>query len=116
MVFGPKRLPELAKTMGKGIAHLKTALKDVKEEVDKEVNAVENPVKHLPTWKDAEVYKSETPKFDSEAKNQGAGEIFQPAHPLTDEDKKPADANAASDSQNHAAKDDAETKDQGGTG
>jgi sec-independent protein translocase protein TatB len=31
LVFGPKRLPELGRTLGKGIRELKTALMNVKE-------------------------------------------------------------------------------------
>lgn len=37
LVFGPKRLPELGRTIGKGIHELKKAMHDVKSEVDKEV-------------------------------------------------------------------------------
>jgi sec-independent protein translocase protein TatA len=37
LVFGPKRLPELGRTLGKGIAELKKAMFDVKKEVYKEM-------------------------------------------------------------------------------
>jgi Tat protein translocase TatB subunit len=46
LVFGPKKLPELARTMGKGIGQLKKAMTDIKTEVDKEVQAVDDQVKH----------------------------------------------------------------------
>ena len=36
LVFGPKRLPELAKALGKGMGELKRAFQDVKEQVDTE--------------------------------------------------------------------------------
>jgi len=36
IVFGPKRLPELAKALGKGMGELKRAFQDVKEQVDTE--------------------------------------------------------------------------------
>jgi TatA/E family protein of Tat protein translocase len=36
LVFGPKRLPELAKALGKGMGELKRALQDVKEQVETE--------------------------------------------------------------------------------
>jgi TatA/E family protein of Tat protein translocase len=36
LVFGPKRLPELAKALGKGMGELKRALQDVKEQVGTE--------------------------------------------------------------------------------
>lgn len=37
LVFGPKRLPELGRTLGKGISELKKAMFDVKKEVYKEM-------------------------------------------------------------------------------
>jgi Tat protein translocase TatB subunit len=37
LVFGPKRLPELAKALGKGMGELKRAFQDVKEQVDTEI-------------------------------------------------------------------------------
>jgi Tat protein translocase TatB subunit len=36
LVFGPKKLPELAKTLGKGLGDLKRAFQDVKDHVETE--------------------------------------------------------------------------------
>lgn len=36
LVFGPKRLPELGRTLGKGLGELKRAFQDVKEQVETE--------------------------------------------------------------------------------
>lgn len=36
IVFGPKKLPELAKSLGRGLSELKRAMFDVKAEMDKE--------------------------------------------------------------------------------
>lgn len=36
LVFGPKKLPELGRTIGKGLGELKRALQDVKEQVETE--------------------------------------------------------------------------------
>jgi Tat protein translocase TatB subunit len=53
LVFGPKRLPELARTMGKGIGQLKKAVFDIKSQVDAEVSGVEGDIReHIPAWKD----------------------------------------------------------------
>lgn len=41
IVFGPKRLPELGKTIGKGILELKKAVQGVKEQVDAEFNTIQ---------------------------------------------------------------------------
>lgn len=38
LVFGPKKLPELGKTIGKGIAELKRAMQNVKEQIDSEID------------------------------------------------------------------------------
>ena len=44
IVFGPKRLPELGRTLGKGINELKGALSGIKEQVDEEVKDVRGQV------------------------------------------------------------------------
>lgn len=36
LVFGPKRLPDLAKSLGKGLGELKRAFQDVKDQVETE--------------------------------------------------------------------------------
>lgn len=36
LVFGPKKLPELGRTLGKGLGELKKAFQDVKEQVETE--------------------------------------------------------------------------------
>jgi Tat protein translocase TatB subunit len=36
LVFGPKKLPELAKSLGKGLGDLKRAFHDVKDQVETE--------------------------------------------------------------------------------
>lgn len=38
LVFGPKKLPELGRTIGKGIGELKRAMQNVKEQIDSEVD------------------------------------------------------------------------------
>lgn len=38
LFFGAKKLPELAKGLGKGIREFKDATKDVKENIEKSVN------------------------------------------------------------------------------
>ena len=40
LFFGAKRIPELARGLGKGIREFKDATNDVKKEIDKEVNDV----------------------------------------------------------------------------
>lgn len=44
LVFGPKRLPELGRTIGKGLAELKRAMHGVKEQMDAELHEIKQPV------------------------------------------------------------------------
>lgn len=44
LVFGPKRLPELGRTIGKGIGELKRAVHGVKEQMDSELNELKQPI------------------------------------------------------------------------
>ena len=55
IVFGPKKLPEIGKSLGKGLAEFKRASEDFKQSIQKEVDGLkeetrteppsENPVK-----------------------------------------------------------------------
>ncbi|MBI4653603.1 MAG: twin-arginine translocase subunit TatB [Nitrospirae bacterium] len=52
LVFGPKRLPELSRTVGKALRELKTAVQGVKESIDEvedEVEGVKKDVSGLPS-------------------------------------------------------------------
>jgi TatA/E family protein of Tat protein translocase len=44
VVFGPKKLPDLGRALGKGIAEFKRATEEVKETIETEVRSVENKV------------------------------------------------------------------------
>lgn len=43
LVFGPKRLPELGRTLGKGIDELRKAVTGVKEQIGEEMTEVKGP-------------------------------------------------------------------------
>lgn len=45
LVFGPKRLPELSRTIGKGLSNLRRAVEDAKYQVDRELRAEEERLK-----------------------------------------------------------------------
>ncbi|MDP3259972.1 MAG: Sec-independent protein translocase protein TatB [Thermodesulfovibrionales bacterium] len=47
LVFGPKRLPELGRTIGKGMAEIKKAMYGVKEQIDSELHDIKDPMSHL---------------------------------------------------------------------
>jgi TatA/E family protein of Tat protein translocase len=58
IVFGPKKLPELGKSLGKGLAEFRRASNELKSTIEEEVRAIEAepPAR----------YKSD-PEFDSKA-------------------------------------------------
>jgi sec-independent protein translocase protein TatA len=41
LLFGAKRIPEIAKGLGKGISEFKKAARDAKDEIESETNAAE---------------------------------------------------------------------------
>jgi TatA/E family protein of Tat protein translocase len=45
IVFGPQKLPDLAKSLGKGLAEFKKATDDFKSTIDNNVSSVENEFK-----------------------------------------------------------------------
>ncbi len=45
LVFGPEKLPELARAMGKGVAELKRSLQGVKEQIDEEMEEFKEPLR-----------------------------------------------------------------------
>jgi Tat protein translocase TatB subunit len=45
IVFGPKRLPELSRTIGKGLSDLRRAIEDAKYQVDRELREEEERLK-----------------------------------------------------------------------
>lgn len=45
LIFGAKRIPEMAQGLGKGIREFRTAMRDVQEEID--VNAPAAPRQHI---------------------------------------------------------------------
>src|SRR4030065_2400981 len=47
LVFGPKRLPELARALGKGLAEIKRSLNDAKRQVQTEFREIESQEKGI---------------------------------------------------------------------
>ncbi len=45
LVFGPQRLPELARSLGKGMAELRKTLHGVKDQIDSEMDQIEKPLR-----------------------------------------------------------------------
>ncbi|MBI5664463.1 MAG: twin-arginine translocase subunit TatB [Nitrospirae bacterium] len=58
LVFGPKKLPELGRTLGKGIRELKTAMRNVKNSIDEAVPDVTEEIKGVKSSLQDSIYKS----------------------------------------------------------
>src|SRR5687767_13323784 len=47
LVFGPKKLPELGKSLGKGIREFRKATDDLKQSWEEQVRDIDNPIKDV---------------------------------------------------------------------
>jgi TatA/E family protein of Tat protein translocase len=70
LVFGPKRLPELGRTIGKGIRDLKTAMRGVKDTFEEAGSDVTEGLKEARSDLEDSVYKSIEPHINKEKKKE----------------------------------------------
>ena len=47
LVFGPKKLPEIARALGKGMAELRRASAELKSQLEEEITNLDNPVREI---------------------------------------------------------------------
>ena len=66
VVFGPKKLPDLGRALGKGIAEVKRATQEVQNTIETEVRAAESKI-------DIEKLKSDVEGKEAELKTAEAG-------------------------------------------
>lgn len=45
LILGPKKLPELGKSLGKGLSEFKRATNDLRDSLQEEINSVQNTAK-----------------------------------------------------------------------
>jgi Tat protein translocase TatB subunit len=72
LVFGPKKLPELAKTMGKWVAEIRKGVYIAKSQIEQELNVDyklpdEDIIKNLPKEGDNEAKSSESHKTEEKS-------------------------------------------------
>ena len=77
VVFGPKRLPELGKTLGKGLREFKKASDDLKANWQEQLRDIETPVRK--TFEDAKAEVQEVSAKIAEEEPAGS----KPAEPET---------------------------------
>lgn len=70
LVFGPKRLPELGRTLGKGIRELKAAMRGVRESIEEAGSDVSGEIKSAKSNLEDSIYKSLEPHLESGAKDK----------------------------------------------
>ncbi|MBI4682001.1 MAG: twin-arginine translocase TatA/TatE family subunit [Nitrospirae bacterium] len=64
LVFGPKKLPELGRTLGKGIRELKTAMRGIKASFDESVPDITEEIKGVKSDLEKSIYKSIEDNFE----------------------------------------------------
>jgi TatA/E family protein of Tat protein translocase len=70
VVFGPKKLPDLGKALGKGIAEFKRATEEVKETIETEVRSAESKI-------DIEKLKSDVEGKGAELKAEASAQLHK---------------------------------------
>jgi TatA/E family protein of Tat protein translocase len=74
IVFGPKRLPEIGRTIGKALGEFKKATDDFKSTIEREVHVEE--IKQLAT--------TQAPVIDTVSRTEPAAEPAEAPHPKRD--------------------------------
>lgn len=87
LVIGPKRLPDVANALGKGLAEFKRAMNDVKEEL--KIDEVRNDVNEI---KDSLLFKNSY--LDEETKETKTGEEKKSETVESSSDKTPGESHS----------------------
>lgn len=79
VVFGPKRIPEVARNLGKIINEMKTASSDFKNEIDKEVQRIERETRYNEFLKEKEKKKEQAEEVGiKEPKAENVNTVDEP--------------------------------------
>jgi len=74
LVFGPKKLPELARTLGKALRDIRHSMSGVKEQIDAEMREIKDPIDlKNSVYKDSDLFKNEPEMYHKEVSDK-AGE------------------------------------------
>ena len=84
IVFGPKKLPDLAKSLGKGMAEFKKATDDFKSTIQNDISSLENEVRDVKKDLTGEIYN---PEVASQAEIQASSDPHQPELPISNPDR-----------------------------
>ena len=81
LIFGPKKLPEIGRTLGKGMAEFRKATNDLKRSINTELALEENPVP--PTLRPRRLEESVQQRDAGPVEPQTAPASTEPRLPLT---------------------------------
>ena len=73
IVFGPKKLPDLGKALGRGLAEFKRATQDVKESIESEVRSAERSIDMEKIRQDVEGTEKENTEQAEKKETDGDG-------------------------------------------
>lgn len=93
IVFGPKKLPELSRNLGRGIGQLKKALFDVKYEISREMRVLDEeagitPEDNEPKW------KKEALEAIYGGKHPASEEVQSPGEMPAEDNQEPSEGDA----------------------
>lgn len=96
LIFGPKRLPEMGRTIGKALGEFRRATSDLKSSFDAEMSLEEEP---QPTYRRAPASKRPQPASEAPRSAEASEEPAEPAEPPKTETPETPAGSAASDSE-----------------
>lgn|SRR5262245_2649538 len=81
IVFGPKKLPELGKSLGKGLAEFRRASNELKSTIEEEVRAIEaEPPARQSSQPEPESQAEPEPELESKSESKTNSESNLDAH------------------------------------
>jgi Tat protein translocase TatB subunit len=92
LVFGPKRLPELARTLGKGVGQVRKAMFDIKSGVEREIELSDDiaETRDIPSLKEeSSPHETAEESADEAAKKSEEDEGPAPGGAPLEEDSQP---------------------------
>jgi len=84
IVIGPKKLPEMLRSLGKGLAEFKRVGNDVKSTLDQEVDRAESEARKREVEEELARRKAEKAKLDAEAAKAEAEPVTVEAAPVAE--------------------------------
>lgn len=102
LVFGPKKLPEIGKTLGKGIVELKKAMSGVKAQIDAEMRDIKDPIAlKNDMFKTDDLFKVEEKAVKKEDKTEAKTEDAKEGSPAVQPESDKTEPYQTSDKQTH---------------